>query len=57
MRMKLTVAPERLRKRVSSPTEKMPMAGQKSISKAAKTLRRFTRPLRTEKAQIFLAEN
>ena len=29
------------------------MAGQKSISKTAKTLRRFTRLLRTLKAQIW----
>ena len=42
----------RFRNRVSKPTEKTPMRGQNSISKTAKTLRRFTRVLRALNAQI-----
>ena len=52
MRIKDTVAASRLRNRVNRPTEKTPMRGQNSISKTAKTLRRFTRVLRVLKAQI-----
>ncbi len=52
MRIKATVSPSRLRNRVNRPTEKTPMRGQNTISKMAKTLRRFTRALRVLKAQI-----
>jgi hypothetical protein len=40
---------------VSRPTEKRPIRGQNSISKTAKTLRRFIIPPRAAKAQIFMA--